>query len=61
MFKIIMTRTSDNVSHVMMFSPVATRQDADNIVARFNRLNQETAKMTGKAIRFVFSVARMTK
>ncbi len=34
----------------------ATSENAEKIVADMNRLNQEAARLTGKAIRFVFSI-----
>jgi hypothetical protein len=34
----------------------ATADNAVKIVADMNRLNQEAARITGKAIRFVFSI-----
>ena len=40
----------------MVFSKVSGAEQANRIVAHMNKLNEESARLTGKAIRFVFSV-----
>lgn len=56
MFKIKMTRQSDNQSLVMIRMNPQTLHDANQIVETLNRVNVEAAKMTGQAVRFVFEV-----
>lgn len=55
MFKIQMTQISNDEGYVL-YDNIPTFKDACAITETMNRLNEETAKFTGKAIRFVYSV-----
>ena len=40
----------------LVFSQVTTVENANRIIAHMNKLNEESARLTSKAIRFVFSL-----
>jgi len=56
MFKIKMIRQADGASMVMATMKPATLHEANQIVETLNRVNEEAAKLSGFAVRFVFRV-----
>lgn len=54
-YRVKMTDNLTNKSG-LVFSQITTVEHANRIIAHMNKLNEESARLTGKAIRFVFSL-----